>query len=43
MNNAPRVIVLRLHQICDTDEKFGSCANEYKQCLIARLQALISG
>ena len=36
MNNVPRVIVLRLHQICDTGEKFGSCTNEYKQYLIAR-------
>ena len=26
---------LRLSQVCDTDEKFESCADEYKQYLIA--------
>ena len=43
INNVPRGIALRLRRICDTDKKFEFCANEYKQYLIARLQALISG
>ena len=42
INNVPRGIALRLQRICDT-EKYESRANEYKQCLLARLQALISG
>ena len=36
INNAPRGIALRLRWICDTDEKFESRANEYKQYLLAR-------
>ena len=36
INNVPRGIALRLRRICDTDEKFESRANEYKQYLIAR-------
>ena len=32
----PRGIGLRLRRVCDTDEKFESRANEYKQYLIAR-------
>ena len=31
INNVPRGIALRLRRICDTDEKFESRANEYKQ------------
>ena len=36
INNVPRGIVLILRRICDTDEKFESRANEYKQYLLAR-------
>ena len=36
INNVPRGIALRLCRICDTDKKFESRANEYKQYLIAR-------
>ena len=36
INNVPRGIALRLRRICDTDEKFESRANEYKQYLLAR-------
>ena len=36
VNNVPRGIALRLRRICDTDEKFESCANKYKQYLIVR-------
>ena len=36
INNVPHGIALRLCRICDTDEKFESRANEYKQYLLAR-------
>ena len=36
ITNAPHGIALRLRRICDTDEKFESRANEYKQYLLAR-------
>ena len=36
INNVPRGIALRLCRICDTDEKFESHANEYKQYLLAQ-------
>ena len=36
INNVLREIALRLRRIYDTDEKFESWANEYKQYLIAR-------
>ena len=36
INNVPRRIALRLRRICDTDEKFESHANEYKQYLLAQ-------
>ena len=36
INKVPRGIALRLCRICDTDEKFESRANEYKQYLLAR-------
>ena len=32
INNVPREITRILHQICNTDEKFESRANECKQC-----------
>ena len=36
INNVLRAIALRLRRICDTDKKFESRANEYKQYLLAR-------
>ena len=36
INNVPRVIVLRLKRICDSDEKFTFSSNEHKKYLIAR-------
>ena len=36
INNVTCESTLRFSRICDNDEKIESCANEYKQCLIAQ-------
>ena len=40
INNVPCGIAFRLCQICDTDAKFESRVNEYKQYLIVRYYKL---
>ena len=36
IRNVPKGIALRLRRICDTDEKYNQCSNEYQNYLIGR-------